>query len=228
MVRNFSFLFIRLGRISAIRRVRRCGSLWLIILLICGCSPSKRIIVSTTLNTIPVITGSVVNSSAFDKGGTLFLGSFKPGTGAAANDETDQLSAMMIKGIKEDMEARWAANFNAKEPTSLVTAAAAKLQPPVFPFHSKTKPLSLSFSYVWISPKDVEKLPLEEQQLLNEYRLAENSTYHSVERIRYALELIGRLKSSPLDFDHEAYRLQQNHTQYLGLLKKLLFINKQY
>ena len=105
MVRNFSFLFIRLGRISAIRRVRRCGSLWLIILLICGCSPSKRIIVSNTLNTIPVITGSVVNSSAFDKGGTLFLGSFKPGTGAAANDETDQLSAMMIKGIKETLPA---------------------------------------------------------------------------------------------------------------------------
>jgi hypothetical protein len=50
-----------------------------------------------------VVTGSVVNPSAFEKGGTLVLGSFKPGPGAAADDETDQLSLMMIKGIRETL-----------------------------------------------------------------------------------------------------------------------------
>ena len=50
-----------------------------------------------------MITGSVVNSSAFEKGGTLVLGPFKPGPGAAADDETDQLSLMMIKGIKDTL-----------------------------------------------------------------------------------------------------------------------------
>ena len=72
-----------------------------IILLICGCSPSKKTIVSDSLDETPVVTGSVVNESAFEKGGTLVLGSFKPGTGAAADDETDRLSLMLIKGIKE-------------------------------------------------------------------------------------------------------------------------------
>ncbi len=55
------------------------------------------------LDAIPVITGSVVDPSAFEKGGTLVLGSFKPGPGAAAGDETDQLSLMMIKGIKDTL-----------------------------------------------------------------------------------------------------------------------------
>ena len=50
-----------------------------------------------------MITGGVVNSSAFEKGGTLVLGSFKPGPGAAADDETDQVSLMMIKGIKDTL-----------------------------------------------------------------------------------------------------------------------------
>ena len=81
MVRNFSFLFI--------------------ILLICGCSSSKKIIVPDSLDATVVISGSVVNSSASEKGGTLVFGSFKPGAGAAADDETDQLSSMMIKGIKD-------------------------------------------------------------------------------------------------------------------------------
>ena len=81
VVKNLSFLFI--------------------ILLICGCSSSKKVIVSNPLNATVVITGWVVNPSAFEKGGTLILGSFKPGGGAAADDETDQLSSMMIKGIKD-------------------------------------------------------------------------------------------------------------------------------
>ena len=58
---------------------------------------------SDSLDAAPVIAGSVVNASAFEKGGTLALGSFKPGTGAAADDETDQLSMMMIKGIRETL-----------------------------------------------------------------------------------------------------------------------------
>ena len=78
-------------------------SFLILILFICGCSSSKKIIVSESLDSIPVITGSVVNSSAFAKGGTLVLGSFKPGPGAAADDETDQLSLMMIKGINDTL-----------------------------------------------------------------------------------------------------------------------------
>ncbi len=58
---------------------------------------------SDSLDAIPVITGSVIDSSAFKKGGSLVLGSFEPGPGAAADDETDQLSLMMIKGIKDTL-----------------------------------------------------------------------------------------------------------------------------
>ncbi|MBF0571910.1 MAG: hypothetical protein HQL12_08595 [Candidatus Omnitrophica bacterium] len=78
-------------------------SLLFIFLLVSGCSSSKKIIVSSSADDIPVVTGSVLNSLAFEKGGTLVLGSFKPGTGAEANDETDQLSLMMIKGIKDTL-----------------------------------------------------------------------------------------------------------------------------
>ena len=56
-----------------------------------------------SLDVTVVVTGSVINSSSFQKGGSLVLGSFKPGTGAAADDETDQLSALMIKGIKDTL-----------------------------------------------------------------------------------------------------------------------------
>jgi hypothetical protein len=52
-----------------------------------------------------VITGSLPNPSAFEKGGRLALGSFKPGPGAAADDETDELSSMIIKGIKDTLPA---------------------------------------------------------------------------------------------------------------------------
>jgi hypothetical protein len=78
-------------------------SFLILILIISGCSSSKKTIVSESLDAIPVITGSVVNSSVFAKGGTLVLGSFKPGPGAAANDETDKLSSMMIKGINDTL-----------------------------------------------------------------------------------------------------------------------------
>lgn len=59
--------------------------------------------VSDSLDATVVVTGSVANPSAFAKGGTLVLGSFKPGPGAAADDETDQLSSMMIKGISDTL-----------------------------------------------------------------------------------------------------------------------------
>ncbi len=59
--------------------------------------------ISDALDAIPVIRGSVINASAFEKGGKLVLGSFKPGPGAAADDETDQLSSMLIKGIKDTL-----------------------------------------------------------------------------------------------------------------------------
>ena len=58
---------------------------------------------SNSLDAIPVITGEVINLQAFEKGGVMLLDSFKPGTGAAADDETDQLSWMMIKGIRDTL-----------------------------------------------------------------------------------------------------------------------------
>ena len=56
-----------------------------------------------SLDATVVVTGSVINASSFEKGGTLLLGSFKPGSGAAADDETDRLSSLMIKGIKDTL-----------------------------------------------------------------------------------------------------------------------------
>jgi len=74
-----------------------------ILCLTCGCSSSKKIIIADTLDATPVITGSVVDATALNKGGTLVFGAFKPGPGAEADDDTDQLSLMMIKGIKDTL-----------------------------------------------------------------------------------------------------------------------------
>lgn len=60
-------------------------------------------VVTGPLDPGPVVTGSVISASAFEKGGTLALGSFKAGPGAEADDETDQLSRTMIKGIKDTL-----------------------------------------------------------------------------------------------------------------------------
>lgn len=51
----------------------------------------------------PVVTGSLINPTAFERGGTIGLGLFRPGPGAAANEETDRLSSMLMKGIKETL-----------------------------------------------------------------------------------------------------------------------------
>ena len=83
MIKNIAFLFI--------------------FLLITGCTSPKKLIVADVLDATPVITGSVVNSSAFVKGGSLVIGSFKAGVGAEANDETDELSWMMVKGIRDTL-----------------------------------------------------------------------------------------------------------------------------
>jgi hypothetical protein len=83
VVKNLSFLFI--------------------ILLICGCSSSKKIVISDASGETPLVTGSVVNAAAFGKGGTLILNSFKAGAGAEADDDTDRLSSMMIKGIRDTL-----------------------------------------------------------------------------------------------------------------------------
>ena len=50
-----------------------------------------------------MVRGSVVNASIFEKGGSLALGAFKPGAGAAADDETDQISSIIIRGIKDTL-----------------------------------------------------------------------------------------------------------------------------
>ncbi len=78
-------------------------SFLIIVLLICGCSSSKHTIVSKPPEAAFTITGSVANASAFAKGGVLALGAFTAGTGAAADDETDQLSSMIIQGIKDTL-----------------------------------------------------------------------------------------------------------------------------
>ena len=72
-----------------------------ILFLFCGCSSTNRIIISKSSELTPVITGSVVNPSAFKDGGTLVLGAFKPGVGAAADDVTDLLSTLIVKGISD-------------------------------------------------------------------------------------------------------------------------------
>ena len=74
-----------------------------IIIIISGCSSPKKIIISDSLDATPVVTGSVINSSAIERGGTLVLGAFKAGPGAEAGDETDQLSLIMIKGINDTL-----------------------------------------------------------------------------------------------------------------------------
>ncbi len=76
-----------------------------IFFLICGCSTAKKAIPPKSLTNdridTPVVTGSLINSEAFKKGGALLLGSFKPGEGAAADEKTDRLSLMLIKGIQD-------------------------------------------------------------------------------------------------------------------------------
>jgi hypothetical protein len=89
-------------------------SLLFIIVLIGACATSKRAPVSHTpaapqaptepqapVAVAPQISGSVLTSSLFTRGGSLSLGSFKAGTGAAANDETDDLSARIMQGIHD-------------------------------------------------------------------------------------------------------------------------------
>ena len=71
----------------------------------CGCASSKKMIITESLDETPVITGSIVNPAVFEKGGSLILGSFKPGSNAAADDTTDHLSMMIIKGINDTLPA---------------------------------------------------------------------------------------------------------------------------
>jgi hypothetical protein len=78
-------------------------SLLLIIFILGGCSASTKIVIPNHSDEAPFVTGSVVNSSAFAKGGTLVLKSFKAGDGAAADEETDRLSSMVIKGITDTL-----------------------------------------------------------------------------------------------------------------------------
>ncbi len=52
--------------------------------------------------TIPV-SGSVVDSTSLLAGGLLAFAEFKPGPGAVADEQTDRISLMLIKGIKDAM-----------------------------------------------------------------------------------------------------------------------------
>jgi hypothetical protein len=45
--------------------------------------------------------GIVLDQSLLSQGGDLALGPFKPGDQAEANDETDRISSMILKGIKD-------------------------------------------------------------------------------------------------------------------------------
>lgn len=90
-------------RCGNIPHVVRILSFLTIILLFSSCATPRKIIVSDFLDSTPVVSGAVINDFAFARGGTLVLGPFKPGTGAAANDETDQLSLMITKGIYDTL-----------------------------------------------------------------------------------------------------------------------------
>lgn len=48
-----------------------------------------------------LVSGAVIDEPVLLKGGSLVLASFKPGPGAEANDQTDKISVMLIKGIEE-------------------------------------------------------------------------------------------------------------------------------
>jgi len=74
-----------------------------VLLLIGGCCFTKKIIPSSDVFNVPEVTGSLVNKTAFERGGSLVVGVFKPGSGAAANEETDGLSSMLMKGVKETL-----------------------------------------------------------------------------------------------------------------------------
>ncbi|MBF0504958.1 MAG: hypothetical protein HQL14_07645 [Candidatus Omnitrophica bacterium] len=86
-------------------------SFLLLFTVICGCSSTKKIDHSHLFTKAPVVTGSLINATAFQREGSLVLGVFKPGPDAAANDETDRLSLMLIKGIKETLLQEKTAHF---------------------------------------------------------------------------------------------------------------------
>ena len=71
-------------------------------LVCCSCAHVRPIEHPVAIDRAAV-TGSVINAQSFHKGGTLALSAFKPGPGAAANEQTDRLSLMLIKGIKESL-----------------------------------------------------------------------------------------------------------------------------
>jgi len=74
-----------------------------ILFLICGCHAAQKTFLSHPYPDIPAVSGSVINHAAFERGGTLGVSVFKPGPGAAANEETDRLSSMLVKGVKDTL-----------------------------------------------------------------------------------------------------------------------------
>ena len=61
---------------------------------------------ATELSSIPSVTGSVVDEAVLFKGGKLALSAFKPGPGAEAGDQTDKISAMLLRGITQALSTR--------------------------------------------------------------------------------------------------------------------------
>ncbi len=76
--------------------IRQIPSLLLAIVLVVLFSPI------TFAAQIPV-TGSVVDSTVLAKGGLMAFAEFKPGPGAVADEQTDKISLMLIKGIRESL-----------------------------------------------------------------------------------------------------------------------------
>lgn len=91
------------ARYVNIHQVFQYLSVLALVVMVCGCSSGRTQLVSESLDLVPLVSGSVVNSLAVAKGGHIGLGAFRPGAGAAANEQTDELSQMLVAGIRDSL-----------------------------------------------------------------------------------------------------------------------------
>ncbi len=89
------------------------------LLTLISCTHTPVVKVSQDLEAVK---GIVLNSAILAQGGNLALVPFRAGSSAEANEETDHLSMMILKGIKEGIEA---------QKTSLQIVDASETQPKI-------------------------------------------------------------------------------------------------
>ncbi|MEI7998750.1 MAG: hypothetical protein WCH62_04515 [Candidatus Omnitrophota bacterium] len=66
----------------------------------CSHAPIKKVV----NDPLPFVTGTVLNSAVLTGGGDLTLSTFKAGPLAEENDELDNFSVMILKGVKDSLE----------------------------------------------------------------------------------------------------------------------------